>query len=74
MLHLFEKGKCRDMQESKRAIIKTKKTPNDRKTPENTLSCYSDRIAENHLNALQNTKTLDEEHIVSSGDYLPKTA
>ena len=32
---------------------------------DSTLYCYSDPIAENHLNALENTKTLDEKHIVS---------
>ena len=39
-----------------------------------TLYCYGDPIAENHLNALENTKNTHEKHIVSFGDYLPKTA
>ena len=41
---------------------------------DSALSCYSDHIAENHLNVLENTQSLDEKHIVSSGDYSPKTA
>ena len=40
---------------------------------DSSLSCHSDCIAENHLNVLEKTKTLDEKHIVSS-DYSPKTA
>ena len=33
-------------------------------TFDSTLSYYSSRIAENHLNALENTKTLDEKGII----------
>ena len=41
---------------------------------DNTLSCYSDRIAENYVNTPKNNKLLNEKPIVSSGDYSPKTA